>query len=103
MAGNKRRVLYRIEGNSGGWPNGLTCDYIPQRLYWVDAKSDSIHSIKYDGTDQRQILHDPVHLAHPFSIDVFEDHVFFSDWKSKNLYKVGSNQISTWHFMTSGQ
>lgn len=22
----------------GGWPNGITLDFEPQRLYWVDAR-----------------------------------------------------------------
>jgi integrin beta 2 len=87
MSGNNRKVLYQIKDN-GGWANGLACDYISRRLYWVDAKSDSIHTINYDGTDKRQIIHDAIHLAHPFSIDVFENNVFFSDWRSKSLYRV---------------
>lgn len=39
MAGNDRRVLYRIANVvDGGWPNGLICDFIATRLYWIDAK-----------------------------------------------------------------
>lgn len=90
MSGNKRKVLFQIKSKvvGGGWPNGLSCDYILKRLYWIDAKSDSVHSINYDGSDERQILRDPIHLAHPFSITIFENYFYFTDWRTKNLYKV---------------
>lgn len=48
MSGTNRRVIVTIDGI--GWPNGLTLDYIARRVYWIDAKSDSIHTVLYDGT-----------------------------------------------------
>lgn len=39
MAGQDRKVLFRVlEIVNGGWPNGLTCDFSVERLYWIDAK-----------------------------------------------------------------
>ena len=50
MAGTDRRILFRVlDVPSGGWPNGLTCDFSAERLYWIDAKSDSVHSMTYEG------------------------------------------------------
>lgn len=89
MAGSDRRLLYRVsEVVGGGWPNGLTCDYFAERLYWIDAKSDSIHTITYEGQDHREILRDGAHVAHPFAIAVFENHVYWTDWRNTDIYRV---------------
>ncbi|MFH4984421.1 hypothetical protein AB6A40_011130, partial [Gnathostoma spinigerum] len=89
MAGNDRKIVFRVlEVTSGGWPNGLTCDYFAERLYWIDAKSDSIHTIKYDGTDHREIIRDSSRLAHPFAITVFENNVYWSDWRVTAIIRV---------------
>ncbi|KAH7723788.1 low-density lipoprotein receptor-related protein 1 [Aphelenchoides avenae] len=88
MAGNDRRLLYRVSDVvGGGWPNGLTCDYLAERLYWIDAKSDSIHTISYEGKDHREILRDGAHVAHPFAIAVFENHVYWTDWRNTDIYR----------------
>ena len=41
MAGDDRMILWNgyDTGNIGdGWPNGLTIDYMEERVYWADAK-----------------------------------------------------------------
>lgn len=38
------------------YPNGLSIDKPNKRLYWVDAKSQTIESIRLDGTDRRVSL-----------------------------------------------
>lgn len=35
------------------WPKSVTIDYPNERLYWVDAKSKMIESVRLDGTDRR--------------------------------------------------
>ena len=35
-----------------GWANGITIDYKHDKLYWIDAQSNSIHSCNYDGSDR---------------------------------------------------
>ncbi|CAJ0956712.1 unnamed protein product, partial [Mesorhabditis belari] len=82
MAGEDRKVIFEVKGVvTGGWPNGITCDLTAQRVYWLDAKSDSIHTITYDGTDHIEVLRDSSHLAHPFSVALFESHVYWTDWR----------------------
>ena len=34
------------------WPNGLTIDYVLDRLYWVDARRDVIESVDLNGNDR---------------------------------------------------
>uniref|UniRef100_A0A914CDN1 EGF-like domain-containing protein n=1 Tax=Acrobeloides nanus TaxID=290746 RepID=A0A914CDN1_9BILA len=88
MAGNNRQILFNVSQiESGGWPNGLTCDYLAERIYWIDAKSDSVHSITYDGKDHREILRDSNYMAHPFAIVVFENHIYWTDWRSTDIYR----------------
>ena len=37
MSGVGRRTIHRETGN-GGWPNGLTVDYLERRILWIDAR-----------------------------------------------------------------
>lgn len=56
MSGEGRRIVFMVsEVEGAGWPNGLTLDYALRRIYWIDAKSDSIHTALYDGSDHRQV------------------------------------------------
>jgi sugar lactone lactonase YvrE len=91
MDGSRRET---IVNTSLKWPNGLTLDLVHNRLYWVDAKMNSISSCNYDGSHRRLILHSKEVLAHPFSITTFEDYLYFTDWESE----VGSTvYIDTWN------
>ncbi|XP_040174027.1 putative vitellogenin receptor [Anopheles arabiensis] len=65
------------------WPNGLTLDWPNQRLYWIDAKLKRIESMHFDGTDRVVVLDDV--LKHPFSIAVFNDRLYWSDWDTKSI------------------
>ncbi|VDN01460.1 unnamed protein product [Thelazia callipaeda] len=88
LAGNDRQVLFEVlEIVNGGWPNGLTCDFFAERIYWIDAKSDSIHTITYNGADHREILRDIIHLAHPFAITVFGNYVYWTDWHATAIIR----------------
>ncbi|XP_047739334.1 low-density lipoprotein receptor-related protein 1 [Hyalella azteca] len=83
MSGGDRRVVVTIGGL--GWPNGLTLDYFARRIYWIDAKSDSIHTAEYDGSDPRMILHAHDLLSHPFAITLYGTQVFWTDWRTNSL------------------
>ncbi|CAH1775549.1 unnamed protein product [Owenia fusiformis] len=70
------------------WPNGLTIDYVSRRLFWVDAKRHSIDSSDLDGLHRQLLLTDENTLKHPFSITVFEDYVYWTDWKLESISKM---------------
>jgi hypothetical protein len=65
------------------WPNGLTIDWPSRRLYWVDGFKHTIESVTIEGKDRRQILTDEI--QHPYSVAVFEDRIFWSDWETESL------------------
>jgi len=75
------------------WPNGITVDAAAERVYWSDAKHDLLESSKFDGTDRRQTEVNVI--RHPFSLAVFEDRLFWSDWDLKKIqscHKVDGQQ-----------
>ena len=90
MSGNPdtRKVVFVVTTyRNGAWPNGLTLDLSSKRMYWIDARSDSIHTANYDGSDPREILRGHEHLSHPFAISLFESHVYWTDWRSNAVLR----------------
>jgi low-density lipoprotein receptor-related protein 1 (alpha-2-macroglobulin receptor) len=59
-------------------PNALTLDLSDKKLFWADARLDKIERCNYDGRN-RVILAQSA-PKHPFSIAVFGDFIFWSDW-----------------------
>ncbi|XP_076353564.1 lipophorin receptor 1 [Tachypleus tridentatus] len=70
------------------WPNGLAIDLVSKKIFWVDAKLHLLSSADYNGNNQRVVLSSSHILKHPFSIDVFEDWIYWSDWESEAIHKV---------------
>ena len=82
-----RQVLVNTNIN---WPNGLTIDYQTERLWWVDAKTmrAKIESANFDGTRRRtEIDGKNGELGHPFSLAVFGQSIFWTDWRQKLIYR----------------
>lgn len=42
------------------WPNGITIDFIGERIYWVDAKEDYIASSDLSGGSFKKIIQNNV-------------------------------------------
>jgi len=78
------------------WPNGLAVDMVLDRVYWSDAKKDTVESVRMDGSDRRVIL-DMV-AKHPFSMAVFEDNLYWSDWEMQEI--VSCNKFNGKNFKT---
>ncbi len=52
------------------WPNGLSIDYIANRVYWVDAREDYIASCDLDGNNFKKVLSRVPQIVHPFAVAV---------------------------------
>ena len=82
MDGSCREVIMQ---ETVSWPNGLTLDLVLDKLYWVDAKLNTIGCSNLDGSRSRTVLFSRSSLHHPFSISVFEDLMYWSDWNSHTI------------------
>lgn len=69
------------------WPNGLAIDYYTDTLFWVDGSLYTINRVSLDGSKRSVILSNSQFLQLPFSLAVFEDFIFWSDWNSRGLFK----------------
>jgi low density lipoprotein receptor-related protein 5/6 len=83
MDGNPvtRQVLINEEIH---WPNGLAIDYAESKLYWADAKRQSINVCDLDGSGRREVIAGS--LPHPFSLTVFADKIFWTDWTNHAIH-----------------
>ncbi|TKC46861.1 hypothetical protein EI555_015271 [Monodon monoceros] len=86
MSGAGRRTIHRETG-SGGWPNGLTVDYLEKRILWIDARSDAIYSARYDGSGHMEVLRGHEFLSHPFAVTLYGGEVYWTDWRTNTLAK----------------
>lgn len=72
--------------SSVAWPNGLTIDYVRQKIYWADARNDKIEVMNYDGSARRIILDRK--LPHVFGFTVLGSNLYWTDWRRRSIESV---------------
>ncbi|XP_044254445.1 sortilin-related receptor-like isoform X1 [Tribolium madens] len=68
------------------WPNGITIDYIAERIYWVDARQDYIASSDLHGDFLKIIISRNDVVSHPFAVAVFKNTMYWDDWKRNAIF-----------------
>ncbi|XP_043269324.1 putative vitellogenin receptor [Venturia canescens] len=66
-----------------GSPKDLAIDYKEERLYWVDSKSMTIESVKYDGSDRQIFLNATGMVLR--SIAILGDEIYWSDLRTRTI------------------
>ncbi|XP_035827354.1 low-density lipoprotein receptor-related protein 2 [Aplysia californica] len=81
-----------------GWPNALTLDFETNRLWWADAHLDIIEYADLDGSHRHIVLEG---VPHPFSISLFEDYMYWTDWNHLSIERAnkytGENHEILWN------
>lgn len=76
MDGTNRSVIVEDKIT---WPNGLTLDFINDRIYWADAREDYIEFASLDGTKRHTgnlQTHTQAHIHTP-SLSLSDSHLIF--------------------------
>ena len=102
MNGQQRRAIITSSKIAIIWPNGLTLDYTSNRLFWTDAKLHRVTSSDIEGNDIRVVLSSYHLLPHPFSIAVFGDMVYWTDWDEGALFRANKFTGKEFSEVTSG-
>ncbi|KAF2366808.1 EGF-like calcium-binding domain [Trinorchestia longiramus] len=87
MDGSNPHVLFN---GTLGWPNALTIDYASHTLFWADANKDYIAMADLDANNFKYILSKrspQAYVQHIFALTVFEDWLYWTDWKEKSVLK----------------
>ena len=48
---------------------GLAVDWVSEKLYWTDAKTDKIEMSNLDGTMRKTIVEDNMDVPHAIAVD----------------------------------
>lgn len=60
---------------------GLAIDRMQERVYWIDYVKKSIETCSYDGLNRFTLLRNERLIQSPFSLTIFEDHLYWMDTK----------------------
>lgn len=70
-----------------GRPKGLALDMDIKRVYWTDARSESIQSIGYDGKNFNMLVTSPKFLGEPLALSKYKKNLFWSDDVTNSIGK----------------
>ena len=67
-------------------PNGITVDYIAERIYWVDTDEHSIASSDLHGHHFKYIIRYGKSVTIPVAIAVFKNKVYWTEWRNNAIF-----------------
>ena len=106
MNGNNPEILLSSNSTTMGikWPNDISVDITSSinspsgnwtsepTVYWCDAHHDYIAKADADFKNL-EIIYKPKEHSHIFSMALFEDYVYFSDWADKSVKRIAKNRV----------
>jgi low density lipoprotein receptor-related protein 5/6 len=66
------------------WPNGLTIDYEPELIYWIDGNLHFIEVMTFEGTERTKVVKS--NFEYPFAMAMFDSKLFWTDWKTWSIH-----------------
>ena len=90
MDGSARKTIVT---RNLGWPNGLTIDQATNRLFWADAKLDTIESSDLTGANRHLILSSSSDI-HPYGLTVHQGMLYWTDWNTKSISRFNLSNAS---------
>lgn len=87
MDGNNRSVIIQDKIT---WPNGLTLDFINDRIYWADAREDYIEFASLDGSNRHTGEEQNTNISYSVKRSGFRAGIFFFffQYGSRTDYKL---------------
>lgn len=86
LDGTERNVLI---SNRIQIPNGLALNELDKKLYWAGKDVNGygiIEAVSLDGLNRNVIFRRSGY--HPFSLDIFQDFVYWSDWEKNAVLRI---------------
>lgn len=90
LDGTERKVFIN---NGIQFPNGLALDESEQKLYWAGKDANQygiIEAVSLDGLNRTVIFYRSGY--HPFSLDIFQDFVYWSDWEKRAVLRLNKSE-----------
>ena len=72
------------------WPNAVTIDFTEPALYWADAWTDIIARGDLNGNNIVILLR-RADTYHPFSITVYGDYLYWTDWSLNSVERLNKH------------
>lgn len=84
MDGRNAHIVY-LEPRS--WPTSLVLDPASSRVFFVDARTDEVRSMDYDGKNQRIVGTGGKLMKHPHALDLDPtlNALLWNDWRADGL------------------
>ena len=67
---------------------------LSRKIYFVDARLDTLDVMQYDGKKRRTILKSGL-IKHPFGMAIFEDYLYFTDWTPGSIRRLSRRDASS--------
>ena len=83
MDGEERHAIHEAGLSQ---PNGITVDYLTERIYWSDSDLDKLEYSNYDGSERMILETQDYGVFHPFALTIVDDILFWTDWETNYLY-----------------